>query len=53
MCLLNMCDKIYFSSEQLATIQEAFNHFDINGDGLISIDEFKKLLESLGKWYIN
>ena len=44
-----MCDKIYFTSDQLASIQEAFNHFDINGDGLISIDEFKKLLESLGK----
>ena len=43
-----MCDKIYFSSEQLATIQEAFNHFDVNGDGLISIDEFKILLDSLG-----
>ena len=46
---LKMCDKIYFTSDQLASIQEAFNHFDINGDGLISIDEFKKLLESLGK----
>ena len=49
-CVLRkMCDKIYFTSDQLASIQEAFNHFDINGDGLISIDEFKKLLESLGK----
>jgi len=48
MCLLKMCDKIYFSSKQLATIQEAFDHFDINGDGLISIDEFKNVLDSLG-----
>ena len=51
-----MCDKIYFRSEQLATIQEAFNYFDVNGDGLISIDEFKQLLDSLGmlsgKYYL-
>ena len=46
-----MCDKIYFRSEQLATIQEAFNYFDVNGDGLISIDEFKQLLDSLGMLY--
>ena len=48
MCLLKMCDKIYFSSKQLETIQEAFDHFDINGDGLISIDEFRNILDSLG-----
>ena len=48
MCLLKMCDKIYFSSKQLETIQEAFDHFDINGDGLISIDELRNVLDSLG-----
>ena len=43
-----MCDKIYFRSEQLATIHEAFNYFDVNRDGLISIDELTQLLGSLG-----
>ena len=43
-----MGDKIYFVAEQLATIHEAFKYFDVNGDGLITIDEFKQLLISLG-----
>ena len=41
-------EKVHFNLEQVAAIEEAFAHFDVNNDGLISLPEFRGILTSLG-----
>ncbi|CAN6292279.1 unnamed protein product [Urochloa humidicola] len=39
----------HLAEEQIAAMEEAFAFFDKNGDGLITIDELRVVLESLGQ----
>ncbi len=49
MCKMSLTSdkKVHFTPEQMDAIQEAFSHFDVNNDGLISLPEFKAIMTAL------
>merc|ERR1712133_68442 len=42
-----------FTKEQISELRDAFNLFDVDGDGKISVDDLKQFLESIGNPYTN